>query len=100
MLGLLESVTLESVRNLRIAFPLGLTAHGKVHTHLGAFAVEMVPETLKDLRIFDFTVADVVLTGPLWFSILVFYLHEFARGCLTLGATLRRVLSLIDKPAN
>jgi hypothetical protein len=100
MIGLLKSIALESVSDLGESFPFGLTAHSEVHSHLCAFTVEMIPEPLENLLIFDFTVANVVLASPLGFAGLVLYLDKFARGSLTLRATLRRVLALIDVPAN
>lgn len=48
VLCLFPSVTLESFGYLRITFAVSLTAHGQIHTHLGAFAHKVSVQAFQD----------------------------------------------------
>ena len=60
--SLFPSITLESFGYFGIAFAVGLAAHGEVHTHFGAFAVEMSVEILYHFFVAAFGYADFVLS--------------------------------------
>ena len=64
MLGLLEGVALERVRDLGIALALRLTAHREVHADLRALAREVHAETLHDLLVQTLRGTDDVLARP------------------------------------
>ena len=64
VLGFLKSITLESLRNLRISLALSLTTHGEVHSHFRALTVEMVVKSLHDLRIIHLSISKMMLTSP------------------------------------
>ena len=82
---LLKGIALEGIGNFRIAFAFCLAAHGKVHTHLRAFAGEVVLQTGPYFRITAFGNANHVLTGPLGLAGFFFYLYKF----LCFGVTYR-----------
>ena len=100
VLCLLESVSLECLGNLRIAFPLCLTAHGKVHPDLAALAVEMIMQSLENLRVVNFPISEMVLASPLRFAFIFFDLYEFASRRMALRAFCWRVLAFIDVTAH
>ena len=49
VVGLLESITLESLSDLGIALAVSLTGHGQIHTYLTALAIEMVAQVIDHL---------------------------------------------------
>ena len=46
MVGLLKSITLESLSNLGIALTIGLTSHCQIHTNLTTLTIEMVAQVV------------------------------------------------------
>ena len=96
--GLFESVTLEGVGDFRIAFALGLTAHGEVHADFRAFAGEVGLEAFDDLRVRVGGDADGVLASPL--QIFRFFNFEFRAGALALGAERRGLVTFVDITAD
>ena len=48
MVGLFKSIAFECLCNLGITLAIGLTAHCKIHTHLGALTHEMCLQTVHD----------------------------------------------------
>jgi hypothetical protein len=60
----------------------------------------MVTQALEDFGVLYLAVTDVVLAGPLGFSVLIFDFHELAGGNLTLRAALRRVFAFVHVTAN
>ena len=75
--GLFPSIAFESLGNFGISFTVGLTAHGQIHTHLGAFAHEVSFKTFHNLGIFYDTVADMVLGDELESLTVIYYFFEF-----------------------
>ena len=70
MLGLLPGVTLEGLGNLGIALAVGLTAHGQIHTHLGALAHEVVLKTLPQLGVRTLAITQLMLRDEIQCAIL------------------------------
>ena len=49
MVGLLESIALESLSNLRIALTIGLTSHSQILTYLATLAIEVSTQVINHL---------------------------------------------------
>ena len=96
--GLFESVTLVGVSDFRIAFALGLTAHGEVHADFRAFAGEVGLEAFDDLRIRVGGNTDGVLASPLQFF--GFFNFEFRAGAFALGAERGGLVTFVDITAD
>ena len=61
VLCFLEGIALVCLCDLGIALALGNARHGKIHTDLGALALEVGTEAVHHFLIFHLAVADVVL---------------------------------------
>ena len=96
MLGLLPCVTLEGFGHLGITLAVGLTAHRKVHAHLGAFAHEMVFETLHDFGIRTFCHTQNMLVYERKTAVLFLDFNEFACRNTAHGAFLGSCGTLMD----
>ena len=104
VIGLFESIALESFCNLRIAFAVGLTAHCDVHSDLGAFAHEVVLETLKYesafLSLRDFVGDSDYMLGNELQTCSLFHLLEFRSRNFALRAELRSGVTFVNIAAN
>ena len=49
MVGLLESITLECLSNLRITLTIGLTSHSQIHTNLATLTIEVSTQVVDHL---------------------------------------------------
>ena len=98
VLGFFKSVALESLSDFGIAFAVGLTAHGQVHSDFGGLAHEMGIQVLDHVFASAFGNADDVLgyeiQGRVFINDLPF------NNLFALRAALRRFFSLVDIPAN
>ena len=99
MLSLFPRISLECLGNLRISLPVCLTGHCKIHSHFGAFSVEVVVEALHDLRILDNAVSESVLASEGKTCALNDF-NELLSFCMALWALCRRIFALIDETAN
>lgn len=84
--GFFPCITLEGFGYFRIAFPVGLTAHGKVHAHFRTFTHEMCVQPFEYLRsdAFGYTEHMFVRKGKRSFRFDEFF--ELLFGLLALGA--------------
>ena len=98
MLGLFESISLESLCDFRIALTLCLTAHCQIHADLSALAGEMSLQTLMNLRVTTFGNAYYMFAGPASLAFFL-YLDEFVSLCMAYRALCRRMLTLINVTA-
>ena len=94
VLGLLESISLESLCNFRITFAVSLTAHCQIHADLTALTVEVSLKTFMNLFVAVLGNTDDVLAGP---ALRAFFLElsEFVSLCMTYRTFCRRVLTFI-----
>ena len=94
VLGLLESISLESLCNFRITFAVSLTAHCQIHSDLTALTVEVSLKTFMNLFVAVLGNTDDVLAGP---ALRAFFLElsEFVSLCMTYRTFCRRVLTFI-----
>lgn len=69
-------------RRFRVALAVGLTRHGQIHAHFGAFAVEMRCQILDHFFVTALSLADLVLGHECKRGCLVEFL-ELAAGCAT-----------------
>ena len=97
VLGFLKGGGLPVLADLGIALAIGHPAHGQVHTHLGTFAGEVVPQILDDILGSALGHANNVLSGP---GHLAGLLDELAGGSLALGALLGGIVAFVDVTAN
>ena len=98
MLGLFESISLESLCDFWIALTLGLTAHCQIHADLGALAGEMSLQTLMNLRVATFGNAYYMLAGPASLAFFL-YLDEFVSLCMAYRALCRWILTFVNVTA-
>ena len=94
VLSLFESISLESLGDLRIALAVGLAAHRKIHSHLAALAVEVSLKSFVNLLVAVLGNTDDMLAGP---ALRAFFLKfsEFVSLCVTYRTFCRRVLTFI-----
>jgi hypothetical protein len=76
VLCLLPSIALESLSDLGITLTVSLTAHCKVHTHLGALAHKVILQTLPKLLIRAFAITQLVLGNEIELATIFYYLYE------------------------
>ena len=98
MLRFLKSSGLVVLCNFRIAFSCSLTGHCQVHANLGALALEVLTQTLEDLRINTFCYTDSVLVSPSNLS--AYLLLKFGSRRFALWAEFRWSLSCINIATN
>ncbi len=96
MLSLFESVSLESLCDLRISLSVCLTAHCKVHSDLSALTVEVCSESFDDLRIYIFSDTDPVLVSPGKFFLAFYDFYEFLCAHVTDRALCRSGFTFVD----
>ena len=93
------SVALEGFCDFRIAFAVGLTAHGEVHAHFGAFAHEMGVEVLYHFGVAAFGYTDFVFCHEFnGFFLGEFF--EFALGGAAEGAFFGSFVTFVNITAN
>ena len=95
MLSLFESISLECLGDFRIAFPVSLAAHGKVHSDFGACTVEMVVKAFKDNRVDTLCDSEPVLVGPGFRAFGFDYFNELVCLGVAYMAFCRRGLSFV-----
>ena len=96
MLGLLPCVALVGLGDFGIALTVGLTAHGQVHAHLGAFAHEVVLQTLPELLAGALSVADLVLGYELQVAFRLYDFNELVLADLAHRALLGSLGTFVD----
>ncbi len=99
MLGFLKSITLESLGYFGITLTVGLTRHCKIHTHLGALAVEVSGKVLDHLVVRTLGCTDFMLGYKLEKSGFVEFL-ELAAGSAALGALFRSFITFMNITAH
>jgi hypothetical protein len=77
VVGLFESVTLESFGNFGITFTVGLTGHGQIHTYLGALSFEVVLQAGPDFGVAALGNAQHMLCGILGLVATFFDFYKF-----------------------
>ena len=97
VLGLLQSGLLPVQADLGIALTVSHTAHGQVHTNLGALALEVLAQALDDLLGSTLSNADNVLGSPGTIAALQ---HELLLGSLADGAEVRGGIPFVNITAN
>ena len=99
VLGLFPCVTLVSLGDFGITLAVGLTAHGQIHAHLGAFAHEVVLQALPEFLAGALAVADNVLGHEFEVTLLFDDFDEFLFAYLTHRALLRCLRTFVDVTA-
>ena len=101
MVGLLKSITLESLSNLGIALTIGLTSHCQIHTDLTALPIEMVTEVVNHLlaHTLGFAVTDT-MNGSIGNITILLQFRELGSRSLTNRALLRCSIAFIDISTN
>lgn len=87
MLSLFPCIALESLGNFGIAFAVGLTAHGQIHTYLCALTVEVFLQALHNL--FGATLSHAQFVSSYKFQALFLEFLELRSGNSTLRALFR-----------
>ena len=98
VLRLFQRIALERLGHLGVALALRHAAHGQIHAHFAALALEVGAQAGQDLRVTAGGHADDMLRGIGLF--LVHDLDKLAAGRLALGAKLGRGIALIDVTAD
>ena len=99
MLSLFECISLECLSDFRIAFPVCLAAHCKVHSDLTALAVEMLAKTFNDFRINTFCNTKLMLVSPCESSFGCYDFFEFVSLYVTYRALCRSCITFVDVAA-
>ena len=101
MVGLLESITLESLGNLWIALAIGLTSHSQILAYLAALAVEVCTQVVNHFlaNTLGLAVANAVNGGVSGLT-LVLQFRELRCGSLTDWALLRSSIAFVDITTN
>ena len=97
--GLFERDALVGFGDLGIAFAVRDAAHGEVHADFGAFAGKVGVETIHDLLVVDFAVADAVNSGERHVG-LIGLGDELGGGSLALGAEFGGIVAFVDIAAD
>ncbi|MPN16405.1 hypothetical protein SDC9_163745 [bioreactor metagenome] len=98
MLCLFKGVLGKGSRNFRITLTIGLTAHRKIHTNLGAFAGEVAAQSLQNLGVTIFSNTDLVLICK--YKTLFCNLVKLTGGYLTLRTELRGLVTFMNITTN
>ena len=96
MLGLLPCVTLEGLGNFGITLTVCLTAHRKVHAHLGALAHEVVLKTLPEFGIRTFAITEFVLGNEIELAAVLYNLNELVLLCFAYRALIGCLGTFVD----
>ena len=101
MVGFFQRIAAEGLSDLGIALAVRLTAHGEIHTHLGAFAGEVLAEPGQDFGIHTLGDAKFMLAGPLRISTGGFLdFDEFFGLSMAYGALCGGILAFVDVAAD
>ena len=98
VLGLFESISLESLCDFRIALTLCLAAHCQIHADFGALSHEVGLQTLMDLRVATFGNTYYMFAGPASLAFFL-YLDEFVSLCMAYRALCRWILTFVNVTA-
>jgi hypothetical protein len=91
--GFFKGVTFVGFGDFGIAFTLGLTAHGQIHTHFAALALKVGFQTGDDFRIDTLGRGHDVFTG---ITLITGNRFEFSRGGFALGAEFGGGIAFVD----